>query len=59
MDRLSEGYKRAIDKIWGPMAKNGFSGRNPKFLAQKKHFFTLNPVLTTTGESCTNKEVPF
>ena len=22
MDRLSEGYKRAIDKIWGPLAKN-------------------------------------
>ena len=22
MDRLFEGYKRAIDKIWGPIAKS-------------------------------------
>ena len=27
MARLSEGYKRAIDKIWGRKAKNGFSRR--------------------------------
>ena len=27
MDHLSaKGYKRAIDKIWGPVAKNEFSG---------------------------------
>ena len=29
IDRLAKGYKRAIDKIRGPMAKNGFSGQNP------------------------------
>merc|ERR1712233_256499 len=36
IDRLREGYKRAIDKIRGPIAKNGFSGQNPKILAKKK-----------------------
>ena len=28
--RLREGYKRAIDEIRGPIAKNGLSGQNPK-----------------------------
>ena len=32
----AEGYKRPVDKNRGPISKNGFSGRNPKFLAQKK-----------------------
>ena len=42
MDRLSQGYKRSIDKIWGPIAKmqcnakNGFSGQKPSFWAPKK-----------------------
>ena len=36
IDRLAEGYKRAIDKIRGPIAKNGFLGQNPNFWAQKK-----------------------
>ena len=36
INRLAEGYKRAIDKIWGPIAKKGFLGRNPNFWAQKK-----------------------
>merc|ERR1712243_449897 len=27
IDRLVKGYKRAIDKIQGPIAKNGFSGQ--------------------------------
>ncbi len=35
--RLREGYKRAIDEIRGPIAKNGFSGKNPKILAPKKN----------------------
>ena len=35
MDRLSEGYKQAIDKIWSPMAKNGFLGWNPGFGPKK------------------------
>ena len=26
MNRLSEGYKQAVDKIWDHMAKNRFSG---------------------------------
>ena len=34
IDRLREGYKRAIDEIRGPIAKNGLSGQNPKNLAQ-------------------------
>ena len=30
MNRLSEGYKRAIDKIWGRIAKVGFWGGKPR-----------------------------
>ena len=29
MEDIVEGYKRAIDEIRGPIAKNGFSGKNP------------------------------
>ena len=29
IDRLAKGYKRAIDKIRGPIAKNGFLGQKP------------------------------
>ena len=36
MDRLSEGYKRAIDKICGPIAKNGVFVQSPSFPAPKK-----------------------
>ena len=32
IDRNVEGYKRAIDENWGPIAKNGFLGRNPEIL---------------------------
>ena len=36
----AEGYKRPVDKNRGPISKNGFSGRNPEFLApQKKYTF--------------------
>ena len=38
IDRLREGYKRAIDEIRGPIAKNGLSGQNPKILTQKKTY---------------------
>ena len=31
MKRLSEGYKQAIDKIWSPIAKNGYLGQNSSF----------------------------
>ena len=42
MNCLSEGYKRAVDKLWGPMAKNGFQALlNP------------NQVLPTTGQKST------
>ena len=34
----AEGYKRSVDKKRGPISKNGFSGRNPEFLARKKMF---------------------
>ena len=43
IDRLAKGYKRAIDKIRGPIAKNGLSGQNPKILTQKKHIFGPKP----------------
>ena len=60
IDRLREGYKRAIDEIRGPIAKNGLSGKNPKMLAQKKHtLITANHVPATTGQCCPKKKVPF
>ena len=31
MNCFSEGYKQAIDKIWGRIAKNGFLGQKPCF----------------------------
>ena len=34
--RKMEGYKRAIEEIWGPIAKNGLSGQNPKILGKEK-----------------------
>ena len=37
MNRPSEDYKRAVSKIWGRKAKNGFSGRKPSFRVQKKY----------------------
>ena len=55
MDRHSEGYKKAIDKIWGLMAKNGCSGRKPIFCGKKSILYT-NHVLATTGKSCANKK---
>ena len=60
-ETFGEGYKQAIDKIWGPVAKNGFSGENPNFRAQKNiHFvMTQHHVLTTTGQSCAKKKVAF
>ena len=36
MNRLSEGYKRAVDQNWGHVAKIGFLGETPIFRAQKK-----------------------
>ena len=53
MDRLSEGYKRAIDKIWGPTAKNRFSALKKDSLLNGHH------VLATTGQSYANEIVPF
>ena len=36
MNRLSEGYKRAVDQNWGRRAKIGFFGQKPRFRVQKK-----------------------
>ena len=38
IDRLSEGYKQAVDQNWGIMAKIGFFGQILRFWAQKKGF---------------------
>ena len=35
MNRLSEGHKVAVDKIWDRMAKNGLSGQNRDFGSKK------------------------
>ena len=36
MNRLSEGYKRVVDKIWSRKAKIRFLGPKPGFQAQTK-----------------------
>merc|ERR1712074_417202 len=60
IEAIAEGYKRAIDEIRGPIAKNGLSGQNPKILAKKKNsLFTPNHVPATTGQCCPKEKVPF
>ena len=60
MNGLSEGYKQAVDQIWGRMAKNGFFGQKPRFWAQKKRsLLRIHGVLATTGKSCSKKKVAF
>ena len=60
IDRLREGYKRAFDEIRGPIAKNGFSGQNPKILGKKKRaLLNSNHVPATTGQCCPKEKVPF
>ena len=60
IDRLFEGYKRAIDKIRGPIAKRGFFGPNPSFWSQnKRSLFHRNHVPATTRQSCAKKKIPF
>ena len=55
--RCERGYKRAVDKTWGRMAKNGFSGQKTLTSTMRKN--ATNYVLATTGKSCANKKVPF
>ena len=57
MYRLSKDYKRAVDKIWGRMAKIRSLGQKPRFRAKKKRsHLGSNNVLATTGKSCANKK---
>ena len=57
IDRLREGYKRAIDEIRGPIAKNGLSGKNPKILPKKmSHFLTLTMFRPRPGNVHTSLE---
>ena len=59
-DRLREGYKRAIDEIRGPIAKNGFSDKNSKILPKKNvPLLYSNHVPATTGQCCPKEKVPF
>ena len=59
MKRLSKGYKPAVDKIWGRMAKIGFFGQKLRFWAQKKGpLLNGNHVLATTGKSCSKLPFP-
>merc|ERR1712018_104020 len=60
IDRLREGYKRAIDEIRGPIAKNGLLGQNPEILAKKNvTLLNSNHVPATTGQCCPKEKVPF
>ena len=51
MDRLTEDYKRAVDKICGRTAKNGFLGQNRVFGPKKSSLLGANHVLATAGKS--------
>ena len=58
MNRPSEDYKRAVDKIWGSKAKTDFRAEN-RVLGSKKHTLLAgHHVLDTTRQSCANKKVP-
>ena len=59
MDRLSEGYKRAIDNVWGPIKR--IFGSKSEFLGPPKKItsYSGHHVLAMTGKSCANKKVPF
>ena len=60
MKRLSKGYKPAVDKIRGRMAKIGFFGPKNEISGPKKHkLLNSNHVLATTGKSCSKKKVAF
>ena len=61
IDRLREGYKRAIDEIRGPIAKNGLSGKNAKILGKKKmlHFLTLTMFRPRPGNVVQRKKYRF
>ena len=59
MNDLSEGNKRAVDRIWGRMAKIGILGQNPRFWTKKSSLLSSNLVLATTGKSCSKKKSAF
>ena len=59
MDRLFEGYKWAIDKIWGPRAKKRIFGRNPFFLPKKSSLFILAMFRPRPGKVLQTKQYPF
>ena len=59
MDRQSEVYKQADDRIWGRVAKTDFFGRKPSFLGPKKRPLPhSNHVLAPTGQGYANKKIP-
>ena len=59
MDSLEEGYKRAIDKIQGPMAKTDFRTEIRIFRPKKCTLLGQNHVLATTRQCCAKKKYPF
>ena len=60
MNRLSEGYKRAVNLNWSRRAKMEFFGPKSRFQAQKKRsLLNEHYVLATTGKSCSKKKVAF
>ena len=60
MDCLSAGYKRAIDKIWGRMAKKRIFGPITEFLGPKKsHFLVQTMFLPQPGKVVQTKKIPF
>ena len=60
MIHFSEGYKRAVVKIWGRKAKKGFSGQKPSFQAQKKSTSWRKPCSSLNREKlCKQKSTLF
>ena len=59
MNRLSEGYKRAVEKNWSCRAKIVVFGQKTIFQAQKRPLLYSNHVLAATRKSFTDKKGPF
>ena len=55
----AEGYKRPIDKNWGPISKNRVSGRNPDFWANTKQALCTAKFLKEKSTDFPNKYQSF
>ena len=60
INHLSEGYKRAVNKIWGCVAKIGFLGQKTDISGYKKKHFWLDTLFwPRPGKVVRTKKYPF